>query len=376
MKKIRLESMIRIHYGRSLKADERVTSGMYPVYGSNGEVGTHNRSLVTTPTLVIGRKGSVGSVTFAPKGGWVIDTAFYTELIAPESVYLRYLYYALIEAKLDKHTITTSIPGLSRDDIYRTIISLPPLSEQKRIAAILDKADAIRRKRAQAQQLADQFLQSVFLNTVGPLAPKYDTWKLCSFEQLSAPTRGSMRTGPFGSNLKHSEFVNEGICVLGIDNAVQNHFRWAERRYITEEKYEDLRKYTVYPKDVIITIMGTTGRSAVVPDDIPLAVSTKHLATITCNTRLVCPEFLSFCIHSHPSLQQQISAANKGAIMAGLNLDIIKKLNLNLPPVETQKAFVELLYKTERTRSKYSKNIDETNNLFACLCQNAFSGDL
>ncbi len=133
-----------------------------------------------------------------------------------------------------------------------------------------------------------------------------------SFKSFAAPGPGAMRTGPFGSDLRHSEFVDAGVAVLGIDNAVRNRFAWDERRYITKEKYERLKRYTVQPHDVIVTIMGTTGRSAVVPDDVPLAITTKHLATITVNRKLAEPEFVAQAIRRHPALLGQIQQANRG----------------------------------------------------------------
>jgi type I restriction enzyme S subunit len=117
------------------------------------------------------------------------------------------------------------------------------------------------------------------------------SWEPFSIESLAKDERGSIRSGPFGSALLHSEFVDEGIAVLGIDNAVKNNFQCAERRFITREKYEELRRYRVCPKDVIIAIMGTTGRSAVVPDDIREAITT---VSITCDLHKVLPEVFSF----------------------------------------------------------------------------------
>lgn len=252
---------------------------------------------------------------------------------------------------------------------------IPP-SEQRRIAAILDKADAIRRKRNQALALADDFLRSTYLSLVGLKHPQYQSWEHFSIKSLAEDKRGSIRSGPFGSALLHSEFVDDGIAVLGIDNAVKNKFRWAERRFIAHEKYEELRRYRVYPKDVIITIMGTTGRSAVVPDDIPEAITTKHLASITCDFDKVLPEVLSFAIHSDPDVIDQIRAANKGAIMDGLNLGIIRQIKIRRPPMRQQRLFVEILRKSHATIQKMTIPSGNGSDLFASLSQRAFRGDL
>lgn len=255
-------------------------------------------------------------------------------------------------------------------------IPLPGIDEQRRIVAILDKADGIRRKRARLLEAIRDFLVSAYVHTVGHLNPSHGDWEPVTVEALAEDRKGAIRSGPFGSALRHGEFVDEGVAVLGIDNAVQNKFAWAERRFITPSKYEQLRRYKVFPDDVIITIMGTTGRSAVVPDDIPEAITTKHLATITCNKELIHPEVLSFAIHSDPLIIRQIKSFNKGAIMDGLNLGIIRKLEINLPPMEEQLRFVRMLRKARAIEARSQTPDGSGEELFRSLSQRAFGGEL
>ncbi|AXN34592.1 restriction endonuclease subunit S [Vibrio coralliilyticus] len=217
-----LRELVTAHYGKALKKENRDENGDNQVFGSAGFVGNHNESLVHSQTIIVGRKGSVGKVIWAPEGGWVIDTAYYLTLKESEQLDWRYLYYALSVARLEKKTITTSIPGLNRDDFYDTEIPLPPLDEQKRIAAILDKADAIRQKRKQAIDLADEFLRSVFLDMFGdPVTnPKGwevttcgETFKLSSGKGLTAKNMDKdgnyLVYGGNGINGKHSEYMFE-----------------------------------------------------------------------------------------------------------------------------------------------------------------------
>ena len=91
----------------------------------------------------------------------------YAEIIKPKKLNLCFFFYALKNSNLERWTITTSIPGINRDDIYKTKIPLPPIDEQRRIAAILDQADAIRRKRQKAIALTDELLRSTFLEMFG-----------------------------------------------------------------------------------------------------------------------------------------------------------------------------------------------------------------
>lgn len=160
--------------------------------------------------------------------------------------------------------------------------------------------------------------------------------------------------------------------MLGIDNAVQNRFVWAERRFISEAKFELLRRYEVRSGDVIVTIMGTTGRSAVVPDDIPRAISTKHIATVTPDRSRVIPQFLSHTIHSNSEVARQISAANHGAIMAGLNVGVIRRLRVRVPPLALQQQFETAVLKIYAVVDRMTQASHESDGLSGAVAQRAF----
>jgi len=288
-----------------------------------------------------------------------------------------FLFHLLRQPRIVSLAATRSdgvnLPRVSPKTLLSFPVSLPPLAEQRRIAAMLDKADAIRRKRQESLQLLDGFQRSAFASLAGRANKNYQRWPQVTIASL-ANGPGAIRTGPFGSALRHSEFVDSGVAVLGIDNAVQNRFAWSERRFITHEKFERFKRYTVKPGDVLITIMGTTGRSSVVPYDIPLAISTKHLAVITVDRSRVHPLFLSHAIHSDSTVLAQIAAANRGAIMSGLNLAVIKRLNLRLPPLADQEQFAAVVNRVGEAQERFAGAVREMDRLFESLAQRAFSG--
>ena len=141
-----LGECITLNYGKALKAEVRI-DGEYPVYGSSGIVGSHEKPLVKGPAIVLGRKGNVGSVYWSSKSFYPIDTVYFVDA---ESSSL-YLYYALKHM----HFISTdvAVPGLNRDFAYSRLLLLPPttllcafLETVTPIHAQLDKLDEMNQK--------------------------------------------------------------------------------------------------------------------------------------------------------------------------------------------------------------------------------------
>lgn len=139
-REVELGQVCEFKYGKSLAASSR-DGGAFPVYGSNGVVGAHSSTVTTGPAVVIGRKGSLGEIAYSDRPCWPIDTTYYVDSTATKAD-LRWLAYRLTELGLTGLNRAAAVPGLNREDAYRQRLLLPPIDEQRRIAAILDHVDA------------------------------------------------------------------------------------------------------------------------------------------------------------------------------------------------------------------------------------------
>ncbi len=117
-----LGDILPIQYGKGLVETIRDRGGQVPVYGSSGVVGVHNQALTSKATLIIGRKGSIGSVHYSPVPCWPIDTTYFVEESANTD--LKFFLYLLSFLKLSQLDKSTAIPGLSRSDYNPVAIKL------------------------------------------------------------------------------------------------------------------------------------------------------------------------------------------------------------------------------------------------------------
>ncbi|KAF0152454.1 MAG: type I restriction enzyme S subunit [Ignavibacteria bacterium] len=141
MNKELLNSRVEFLYGFGVRVDNE-ESGNYPVFGSNGIIGFINNFKVKGPGVIVGRKGSVGKVTFSKENFTPSDTAYYLSIKNPETDDLLFWYYYLKMLGLEKLNTHSSVPGLSRELAYLININVPDLISQQKIAGVLSALDS------------------------------------------------------------------------------------------------------------------------------------------------------------------------------------------------------------------------------------------
>lgn len=299
-------------------------------------------------------------------------------LFCKPNVDIRYLFHFL-NAKsylIESFGKGATVKGITLDVLRQLEVPLPPLPEQKRISAILDKADAIRRKRRQALAMADQFLRAVFLEMFGDPVTNPKGWDSGTIDDVAVPEKGAVRCGPFGTQLKVHELVSEGIPLLGIENVHDDKFVSDCKKFLTIEKAKDLDAFSVESGDLLITRMGTIGRACVVPENLGDARISYHLFRVRVDKTKCLPEFLSSTISHSGTFLDQLNRLAHGAIMSGLNTSILREVKFLIPPIALQQSFVDRTKQVLVHAKKLKLILRTGDHLFLSFTQRAFRGEL
>lgn len=264
------------------------------------------------------------------------------------------------------HSTRTNIPKVNRKALLEFQLSLPPLDEQKRIAAILDLADGIRRKREQALRLTDDFLCSVFLDMFGDPVTNPKGWdKSTVGKEVEFLTSGSRGWAKY--------YAEEGDFFIRIQNLRGGFLDLSDSAFVNAPDSAEARRTRVHPGDVLLSITADLGRTAVVPENFGRGHINQHLAIL--RLKAMNPVFLSQQLAS-PGGQRQFVSLNRSAVKAGLNFDDIRSIELLNPPSDLQAKFSSIVAKLEKRSSKLVATKAETEDLFSSLQQRAFKGQL
>lgn len=259
-----------------------------------------------------------------------------------------------------------TVKGITLDVLRDLEIPLPPLAEQKRIAAILDKADAIRRKRQQAIKLADEFLRSVFLDMFGDPVSNPKGWPCLKLENLvSKPITYGI--------LKPEEFVPNGIPMLRIQDLTQGIIDTASEFHLVSEKLSCQYKRTILEGgEIVISLVGSIGIVARVPYELHGANVHRNLGVIQLKDSSIAEYITSFM--QLPQFMQILERVSKGGVHKLLNLADVKEIEIPMPTLDVIEKYTEIKLHLKGLVTKCESAKKEL--IFESLSQKAFSGQL
>ncbi len=287
-------------------------------------------------------------------------------------VYNRYIYHFLNSGLSTRQFKSKSRGGtqkfVSLGNIRELEIPLPPLAEQKRIAAILDKADAIRRKRQQAIQLADEFIRSVFLDMFGDPVTNPKGWEVKPLRDISR-----IQIGPFGTQLHKKDYIADGIPLINPTHIVHGQIVPKRDLTISVEKHASLPEYHLEVGDVVMGRRGEMGRCAVVNETEKGWMCGTGSLFIRSAKVGVFSEYLAKLLGSN-SIKKHLESESQGATMPNLNKTIIGAITVPVPTDDALNQFSELKEKILKTKSAFSTFDQEM--IFDSLSQKAFAGEL
>ena len=292
--------------------------------------------------------------------------------IPRDTVAPRYLYRFLQTVDMYQMASTTSVPSLRKSDLERIEVPLPPLPEQRRIADILDRADDLRAKRRRALALLDSLANSAFNDMFGDPAVNAKAWPVASIGEMAK----KFSDGPFGSNLKSSDYRDAGVRVIRLQNIGVGHFNDSDRAYISVEHFESLRKHECVPGDVLIGTLGDPNlRATIQPDWLDTAINKADCVQLRPDPARVTAEYVAALIN-HPSTMMMASGLVLGQTRSRISMGRLRTLRLPIPPIELQRLFTTRVQRVQLLRAQHLNEISTLDELFASLQHRAFQGEL
>lgn len=337
MESAKINDLFVIQTNSKLKAKEGKKEGQYPFYTSGEEIKYLDTFQFNTRGLIIG-KGGNPNWRFA-NGMFSMSTDCCLLTANQESVDIEYVYYYLcafptIMQRLYKGV---GIKHISLADIKNIEIEYPPIEVQRTIVSVLSFLDAVIKKRQiNVVKNIPELLKSYY-----SLLVDNNVWDKVRISDIAT----EIKSGPFGTQLHVSQFSDKGeIYVYGIDDLTKKD---PKNRYLSIVELDKYKRYLVHGDDVLISIMGTVGRTKVVPKDIGLAINTKHLVDITLNQDLCKPYFLAYTLENDRKVRRQIESSKHGAVMSAINMADVKNLMITLPSIKVQMYFEEVYHQVK-----------------------------
>jgi len=319
-------------------------------------------------TVLLSFKLSIGKVGIARIPLHTNEAIAALPIKDPSRLQASYLYWALrsIDLTLGLDRAAKGLT-LNREKLLAIRVPVPPPTEQRRIAEVLDCAEALRAQRRSAIAQLDTLTQSIFLEMFGDPISNPKGWPTATLETLCCRITDGTHQPP--------EWSSSGHPFLFVSNIVSGEINFDTEKFISDETHSELtRRCPIEQGDVLYSTVGSYGVPAVVRSTRKFAFQ-RHIAHLKPDRAVLDPEYLRVALAS-PPLRRQADSAARGMAQKTVNLADIRKFVVFRPELQVQRDFTRGVAAVRELEADHRKSLAQLDALFASLQQRAFSGRL
>ena len=335
---------------------EKTSEYTIPIYSNgedkNGLYGYTDVARVNLPSITVSARGTIG-YTAIRKEPFVPIVRLIAVTPIPELIDIDYLYYAIKNFNFSGSG--TSIPQLTVPMIKQCNFPLPPLDEQHKIAAVLDKVSDLIAKRLQQLDKLDEMIKARFVEMFGKGYPERTLLSLCNIIDYRGKT---------------PQKVNSGLPFITAKNIRMHRMVLEPKEYISKEIYDKVM-VRGFPKegDVVFTTEAPLGNVCRIPHfDTEFYIGQR---IVTLQTSVLHPAYLEYALDTEV-FKKKIAEKSSGSTVTGIRVRLLEQLTIPVPPLELQNKFAAFVEQTEKTKNTISRSLEKLETLKKALMQEYF----
>ena len=320
--------------------------------------------------ILPGNGANVGEVLYYNGKLEAYQRTYVLHNIKEDPKYLFHFFRKYWIRQITKKQVGSATNYIKMDDILSFKIPLPPLDQQKKIAAILDTADAYRQKTKALIEKYDELTQSLFLDMFGDPVANPKGWEMLRFDELVADdcplTYGIVQPG--------DEFENGIPCVRPVDLKMQ-YIYLSDLKRIDPDISSKFKRTILKGGEILLSVRGSVGVISIADESLKNSNVTRGIVPIWFDKYLANNLFFYY-LYRTKSIQRRLSELSRGATLIQINLKDLRELKLIKPSLELQNQFAERVQAIEAQKSQAEASLAQAEDLFNSLLQRAFNGEL
>ena len=305
--------------------------------------------------------------------------------IGSDVVNPKYLIYLLnspwFKDQVKQYESGTTRKRISRKNLDRIEMIFPPLPEQERIVSRIEElfsqldagVETLKKTKAQLAVYRQAVLKEAFDSA------EVDC-KMFPIAEILTKTRKGMSTGPFGTMIKKSDHKATGVPMLGIENIGRGQFVDGNKIYVTAEKAEELKAFSLRAGDIIISRSGTVGEICAVPERAEGSLLSTNLMRVSLDNTMIRSDYFIALFQSKGIVLDQIKELCKGSTRDFLNQTILKQIVFPVPSMEKQEEIVSIIEARMSVCDSIEQTVDialqQAEAMRQSILKDAFEGKL